>query len=490
MKWQKTLSRNNSIFMDATKLLGGSRIYNKIGIDYTIVDYKIVNGDNFITNAYELLGKRLNKKLEKDPNYFKKIIDKCYQDIYNFILLSDNFSKTKLINQDIGQQLDIYLSGLYKIMAYLHLPLVIEKYLTNKINEIVSSKIDFKKNHNKYQEVYLLFTSAKKRSAVQQEKIEFLNLAQKIKNNKKFKKEFKLYNILGKNKSDLSNLINSHLNRWAWLGDHNFKGNFWSQKDLIVRLSKQIKRDGQQEKNDIIISEKQTELKYKKAIRKLQLNSAEIKLIEITREFVYLRTYRLDVLFISLYKVWPLFIDLEKKFNIKAKKFLYLTPIEINLLLNNKISILQAKNIIKKRILNSVLILKKGKLKIYSGQLAVNKFKEREIINKTEIIIGTTAYLGKVKGIARIVNTTKDLKKVKKGNILVTSMTTPDFVPAMEKASSFITDEGGILCHAAIVSREMKKPCIIGTKIATQVLKDGDLVEVDANKGVVRILKK
>jgi pyruvate,water dikinase len=60
----------------------------------------------------------------------------------------------------------------------------------------------------------------------------------------------------------------------------------------------------------------------------------------------------------------------------------------------------------------------------------------------------------------------------------------------MKKAIAFITDEGGITCHAAIIARELKKPCIIGTKIATKVLKDGDLVEVDANKGVVKIIKK
>jgi len=69
-------------------------------------------------------------------------------------------------------------------------------------------------------------------------------------------------------------------------------------------------------------------------------------------------------------------------------------------------------------------------------------------------------------------------------------MTTPDFVPAIQKAAGIITDEGGITCHAAITSRELKKPCIIGTKFATQVLHDGDLVEVDADNGVVRILEK
>jgi len=60
----------------------------------------------------------------------------------------------------------------------------------------------------------------------------------------------------------------------------------------------------------------------------------------------------------------------------------------------------------------------------------------------------------------------------------------------MERAAAFVTDEGGILCHAAIVAREMSKPCVTATKNATKVLKDGDLVEVDANNGVVRILER
>lgn len=76
------------------------------------------------------------------------------------------------------------------------------------------------------------------------------------------------------------------------------------------------------------------------------------------------------------------------------------------------------------------------------------------------------------------------------GEILVTGMTRPEYVPLMKKAAAIVTDEGGITCHAAIVSRELKKPCIIGTKIATQVLNDGDLVEVDAERGVVRVLER
>ncbi len=113
----------------------------------------------------------------------------------------------------------------------------------------------------------------------------------------------------------------------------------------------------------------------------------------------------------------------------------------------------------------------------------------KHTIVHTKILQGTTASPGHIKGRVKIVLNNNDLAKVQPGDILVAVMTTPNFIMAMEKAAAFVTDEGGILYHAAIVSREMGKPCIIGTKNATKVFKDGDLVEVDAKKGVIRKIK-
>ena len=79
-----------------------------------------------------------------------------------------------------------------------------------------------------------------------------------------------------------------------------------------------------------------------------------------------------------------------------------------------------------------------------------------------------------------------EIDKVKEGDILVTNMTIPAYLLGMKKACAFVTDEGGTTCHAAILAREMKKPCITGTRHATKILQDGDLVEVDAEKGIVR----
>lgn len=99
---------------------------------------------------------------------------------------------------------------------------------------------------------------------------------------------------------------------------------------------------------------------------------------------------------------------------------------------------------------------------------------------------GTSAYQGIVEGKVRLIKTKDLIDSVKEGDILVAPMTTPSYIPAMKKAAAFVTDEGGITCHAAIVARELKKPCIVGTRIATKWLRDGDEVEVDADKGTVK----
>lgn len=119
----------------------------------------------------------------------------------------------------------------------------------------------------------------------------------------------------------------------------------------------------------------------------------------------------------------------------------------------------------------------------------VKEPKKSDTANVTELK-GMIAYGGKVAGAVKIVLVKTDVPKVEEGDILVSSATNPDLILAMKKAAAFVTDFGGIISHAAIVSREMKKPCVVGTKIATKVLRDGDRVEVDAERGVVKILRK
>jgi phosphohistidine swiveling domain-containing protein len=105
---------------------------------------------------------------------------------------------------------------------------------------------------------------------------------------------------------------------------------------------------------------------------------------------------------------------------------------------------------------------------------------------ETREIRGRAGFGGTAKGICRIIADPFKYERFDEGNILVTGMTRPEFIPLMKKASAFVTDAGGMLCHAAITAREMKKPCVIGTEVATRILKDGDIIEVDADNGIIR----
>ena len=137
---------------------------------------------------------------------------------------------------------------------------------------------------------------------------------------------------------------------------------------------------------------------------------------------------------------------------------------------------------------------KEFSVKIDEDLLIIGDYDEVDVDREAEagdgkVIKGNTAYPGSAVGYVKIVISRNKIDTVQEGEILVAAMTTPEYMPALKKASAFVTDEGGITSHAAIVARELKKPCIIGTKVATKVLKDGDLVEVDADKGIVRILE-
>lgn len=113
---------------------------------------------------------------------------------------------------------------------------------------------------------------------------------------------------------------------------------------------------------------------------------------------------------------------------------------------------------------------------------------EESVSSAGDVLQGQCAYPGKVQGVVKIVNAVEDMKKFSEGNIIVSSTTTPDFLPIMKISSAIISEHGGVICHAAITSRELKIPCVVGVKKATKILKDGDLVEVDAETGVVRKL--
>jgi len=123
---------------------------------------------------------------------------------------------------------------------------------------------------------------------------------------------------------------------------------------------------------------------------------------------------------------------------------------------------------------------------IVQSRPITTKFKESVgTVEGESVLSGLAASPGIASGPVKIIKEMKDLEKIQKGDVMVTAMTNPDMVVAMQKSAAIITDEGGITAHAAIVSREMGIPAVVGTDVATSKFKDGDIVTVDGSSGKI-----
>jgi phosphoenolpyruvate synthase/pyruvate phosphate dikinase len=272
---------------------------------------------------------------------------------------------------------------------------------------------------------------------------------------------------------DLNYFIKNHSWNFSRYGKHKF---------LTPREAKEILQSLKKDKNFLNDSSR---LETKRAIvraKKLLKNKSHY--VDVMQFFIYYRTHRTDnfnKIFFSWHKALENFA---KNKGLTYENLIYCSYPEI---INNKIPSVK---VLEERKKDFVALLSRGKIEIISGKRVMTFKKLCLEKNISDIISGRSAFSGIATGKIRIVSNKKDLDNFKKGEVLVASMTTPSMVMAMKKASAFVTDEGGITCHAAILAREMKKPCVIGTKNATRLLKNGDFVEVDADKGIVRIIKK
>ena len=180
--------------------------------------------------------------------------------------------------------------------------------------------------------------------------------------------------------------------------------------------------------------------------------------------------------------------DIAAKNNFSGELILAMTRNQFNVFLET--GILPAREVLDQQTKNVALYVRRGVEQAFSDQEVVLKI-EKLLYGKNEgkQLQGQTAYPGKVKGVVRIVLDPAMENTFKEGEILVTGMTRPEYLSLVQKSAGFITDAGGILSHAAITARELKKPCVIGTETATKMLKNGDLVEIDAGAGIITIIK-
>lgn len=275
-------------------------------------------------------------------------------------------------------------------------------------------------------------------------------------------------------KPGIDERIDSFVEKYAWMGTHHFWGEPLTRERLLSEIDnlKEIKIEEKTVLEDI-----DSDVRF---------------LMNIAEGLIWIRTQCAEVAALVTYRHRPLITEAARSIGMGYDDIIWLTHKEI-------ITAMQGGNIVS---LEEIEARKKGwgtvleinGSTVFTGdELSheLGRFVPQAAMHSNDVseIKGTVASKGMARGIVRVIHVPHKVLDFETGMILVAPETTPDYIALMKQAAAIITDKGGITSHAAIVSRELGIPCITGTNMATQALHDGDLVEVDAQNGIVKIIK-
>ena len=254
-------------------------------------------------------------------------------------------------------------------------------------------------------------------------------------------------------------------------------------KDTLVHRIKENLQSGKDFFTKNITNDRKA---VQKIFKQYHFNTFEKEFVASVKEANFLRTHILDMYHWLSEKFMLIFDKIGQPYGYKGSDFRNMTPNEI-------ISWYHGRSKFKPREDDKWLWYRvDDERKVVDTPQKIEKALQQFILpDKTtdisaDYVKGTTAYPGIVRGPVRLLKDIRDVKKVCRGDIIISPMTWPSIIIALEKEAAFVTDEGGILCHAAILARELKKTCITGTKNATKLFHDGDIIEVDGETGIVR----
>ncbi|MBN1168968.1 hypothetical protein JXA63_03710 [Candidatus Woesebacteria bacterium] len=481
--WIKLLNREASLAFQAETPLVNRDILPQV-IDYSIKNFwynGITYGVYYQQEELKELADAVHTKIQEDPKFVDTNVKNCYSLGKELLQISENIKLKelkKLSNKELLYLLSNFRSTYQKFLPYLVYPHAIERYFIGKIKEELKTSLSKVKRHSEFEEMLNTLTSPVNHDI--EEQIDMMKVAEKIKEQ-------------GITKKVKENIRDIH-KKYCWQ-------TFWTveaepltyqyYKDALIALS-QTDKSIKKEIGIIKKEQKNREYALQRTLNEIKASQNLIDLVAMLQAYINIRTYRKNVISKAHYLHYPLLQEIGKRMDI-GKDIDFIAYDEMVNFLENDNNV--SKVLLRKRKQGWGVIAVDGNINVVSGLNEVLEIMEQFQIGQKpivssakQVIKGNPACRGKVTGAVKIIKSVKELNRIEQDDILVTSMTTPDFVPAFGKIMGIITDEGGITCHAAIVSREYNIPCIVGTGNATKILQDGGFVELDAFSGEITIL--
>lgn len=447
---------------------------------------------------YHQAGKYILERLE-EPTYAKQVLKNTNIYLKSFFIFAESIINSNLkvkLNSQLNQTI-IKFRDLFTRLASWGVLISIVEYehelLSKKIKSFLREKIKNYKLEITVEELFQVLTTSSHSTYLVKERDDLLQIAKKIWQKPRWRHLFhsdfnKIVSSLERF-PQLARLVKLHYEKYKWLS-FGFEGPLLHLEDITRSLVELIKKQPFELEKQISKNGRHFLLAQKKWLKKLRATDQERHLLWIAREIGFSKAFRKDIEYHGNYAYHLLLAEIGKRFYFTPHQGYYLSVEELSEILLGKKEV--DFNIIQERIKHSVYACEHLKIRLVHGKKAEvyrRNFEKQKIQNNINQLNGQCACPGRARGTVKVVLDQKEYGKFYAHNVLVTVATNPNMVPLMKIAKAIITDVGGITCHAAIVSRELNIPCVIGTKIATQVLRDGDLVEVDAGKGTIEIIR-
>ncbi|MBU0979317.1 MAG: hypothetical protein KJ709_00790 [Nanoarchaeota archaeon] len=425
-------------------------------------------------------------KVITNQEFVFSIADRYMREIKGFIAFSDKIPKTdfsRLDDKELWRMYDRY-CRLYEKTYIWSEPLfwVIKEPVSEFLEKYLRSKTD------NVSHALAVLTAPDKKTFAAEEQLSLLKIAMKIETDEELRELFKKdLAIIEKNitRFKVNGDIDKHTEDFTWM-PYDYGVMLWDKRHFLKELKRVLKKDAHIEIARIDDYYKTLRKEKRKLIKELGIDERHQKIFETMAVGAFIMDYKKGIYTKSHYQIIPMVQEIASRLGLTElqTRFMLVGEVKQALVEGRK----PDTEVLDQRYeLSLYFIDGKGK-HTFADKVEAEEFVKarEEALDETSTVVGKTGSPGKYTGNVRVITDAREIHKVNKGEVLVTIMTSPDFTVGMRKAGAIVTDEGGITCHAAIISRELGIPCIIGTRIATRALKTGDMVEVDADKGTVK----
>ncbi|MBU1039198.1 hypothetical protein KKC17_03185 [Patescibacteria group bacterium] len=474
-------------YMSMEAMTGLVKEYVGENIDWLVLFFedRIMNGfspsKSFFASANDIVN-----RLENNPGIYADLIKK--QNYWGKKLVKHaKLSFNKVDSTSTARDLYNFWMNFERIYKQVYATYgsvwMIEDVFNNRLLQIVKERIS---NEVKSVELLNLLTLQPKAMVARLEKQALLEVAVKIGIRSGWRQQVLKGNFKSFDKG-LVALIVKHERDYFWV-TRDYEDPILDKERIISKL-KDVLRENY--KTNLLAMKKEL-VKWRQQqdflTKKLQLTNKEKKLFSAMQDVAYLKELRKHYVSESLYYFDRVLLEIGRRSCLSIKQVRFLKTEDLSSVLFSKKDFSKT---INDRIKLSVWISHQGKTKVITGKKA--EILKKKFIQKPKNLlefIGTPVSPGKARGPVKIVLNPDECSKVKKGDIIVSIQVVPSFSAAIQRAAGLICDGGhGITTHPAILAREAKIPAIIQTRFAREVLKDGDIVEVDGYKGMARKIK-